>query len=89
MNKTARYIFDALKKAGITISDFATITSISRQTLHHWKAGGTINDSIRLSIAYNTALRVVSAVNGGRLPLADKMPAKERVVVLKKIILGR
>lgn len=88
MNVNAKYIFDTLKRAEVTISDFATITSISRQTLHHWKAGGAINDNIRLNLAYNTARRIAAAAEGGKLPLVEKLPASERVGVLKRIILG-
>ena len=88
MNQTARYIFDALARANVTISDFAKLTSISRQTLHHWKAGGAINDTIRLNLAYNTAKRITTATDTKKLPLVEKIPAAERVVVLKRIILG-
>ncbi len=88
MNTTAQYIFDTLHAAGITISDFATMTGISRQTLHHWKSGGAINDTIRLNLSFNTAKRIQQAVDAKKLPLVNKMPAKERVVVLRQIILG-
>ena len=88
MNGTAKYIFDTLARADVTISDFAKLTSISRQTLHHWKAGGSINDLIRLNLAFNTAKRLATATEGGRLPLNEKLPSAERVVILKRIILG-
>ena len=88
MNQTVEYIFKTLKRAEVTISDFAIITNISRQTLHHWKSGGAINDNIRLNLAFNTARRIESAVAGKKLPLVDKMPATERVGVVKRIILG-
>jgi hypothetical protein len=90
MNKTAKYIFDTLARADITISDFALLLTgkISRQTLHHWKAGGKINDQLRLNLAFTTAKRLATATDTKKLPLTEKIPSAERVVVLKRIILG-
>ena len=91
MNTTARYIFNTLAAGEVTISDFATLLAgkVTRQTLHHWKAGGSINDGFRLSTANSVAKRLAGAISDGRLPLVEKLPAAERVGILRRIILGQ
>lgn len=82
------YIFEALDKSGITITDFARLTSISRKSLYAWKKGSSISDRLRLDFAYSYALRIEKACRLGELPLQDKLRKEQRVQTLRKIISG-
>lgn len=86
MDPKVTYIFDALDRAGVSITDFSRITSISRESLHRWKTGSAIKDKLRLNLAYSTATRLETACREGILPLHDKLKTMQRVKVLRKII---
>lgn len=81
------FIFDALEKSGVTMSDFARITRISRVTLYRWKTGNAITDQLRLDLAYNTAVRFKKACKHDMLPLVDKLKPVKRVQVLRNIVI--
>lgn len=85
---TTNFIFTTLKAAEITITDFATLTGVTRQTLHSWKAGNPIKDFLRFNVVYNWATRMDKATEAGKLPLREKIPAAERVGILRTKILG-
>ena len=84
----ALLIFPTLARAGISISCFAKLTGISRQTLQSWKAGKPVSDELRWKIAYNTAIRAKRAVDAGLLPLPQEPSAAEKVVIVKRILLS-
>lgn len=80
------YIFTTIEKAGVSFTDFARITKISRETLYRWKGGGTVKDMLRLDLAYTYALRLEKACRAGRLPLVNKLKAEQRLKMLRTII---
>lgn len=79
-------IFAALDRAGISITDFHRLTSISRTSLHSWRRGGTVTDMIRLRDAYAFAQRIDKAVELKKLPLVGTYRISERLRVLRGII---
>ncbi len=81
-----KYIFNAIAIASITMTDFARITRISRETLYRWRSGGAITDMLRLDFAYGNARRIEAACRSGKLPLTDKLKKEARVDRLRKII---
>lgn len=87
MTPDARYIFEVLERAEVSILHFSKLTNISRTTLHNWKRGGTVRDQVRFRIAMSLAQRLDHAVTIGKLPLKAVRP-KERLGVLKQIIRG-
>ena len=86
MEKKTQYIFEALDKSGVSMTDFARITRISRETLYRWKKGANITDRLRLDLGYTCALRLEKACRLGKLPLTDKLKAVQRLKVLRRII---
>jgi hypothetical protein len=84
------FIFKTLAASGVPIKTFATITSVSRTTLHSWKNGNNVTDQLRLNLTYNMARRLAKAVEANKLPLpADtKMTAAERVRTVKEIAMA-
>lgn len=86
MNTTT--IFSALDASGVSICDFARLTTISRVTLHRWKAHGgcNIRDQRALRIALTYADRLTKAFEAGRLPLKDRYLTAQRLKVLQGII---
>ena len=81
-----KYIFEALDKSGVTMTDFSRITRISRETLYRWKKGNAITDRLRLDFAYTAAIRLEKGCRLGRLPIQEKLKKEQRLVVLRKII---
>lgn len=81
-------IFNALAASGVSISDFARLTTISRVTLHRWKRDGEchIRDQRALKIALTYADRLQKAANAGKLPLVNKHLTTQRLKVLQTII---
>lgn len=51
VNPKVAYIFEAMEKSSISLTDFALLTRISRMSLYKWKDGGAINDKLRLDLA--------------------------------------
>lgn len=82
----SNFIFETLKKSGVAISQLASLTGISRNTLHTWKKGADGFDKMRLRMAYNVVLRLDKAADQKRLPLPDGTPAKEKLTVLTAVI---
>lgn len=82
-----KFIFATLEKADVSISCFAKLTGVSRQSLQNWKAGHPISDEIRWKIAYNAASRLALATQAGSLPLKDPMSAKETAATVKRIMM--
>lgn len=80
------YIFAAIDRAEISISDIQRVTRISRTALHHWKNGGNVTDLIRLGIMLKVAQNLNIACNDKRLPLQNTLKVAERIPVLRKII---
>lgn len=85
---TKNYIFTALNKANISITDFSEITNISRTTLYNWKNDHNISDMIRLNLAYKHAVHITRAVHKGILPLKNKLKKSERIAEFKRIMLN-
>jgi hypothetical protein len=81
-----KYIFEALEKADITMTDFTRLTRISRESLYRWKNGSPVKDMLRLDLAYTYAKRMEAACRAERLPLTSKLKAPQRLAVLRKII---
>ena len=86
MNTKVQYILNALDRSEVSITDFSTLTSISRVTIYRWKNGGEVKDELRLNLAYNTATRLNKAVQNDRLPLTDRLKKDQRVQVIGSII---
>jgi len=86
MNTKVKYILDALNTSEVSVTDFSTLTSISRVTIYRWRNGGEVKDELRLNLAYNTAMRLNKAVQHQRLPLTDRLKKDQRVQVLGSII---
>jgi len=80
------YIFKALHRAEISISDIQRVTKISRTALHHWKNGGNVTDLIRLNIMMKVAQNLNIACDNRQLPLQNHLKVAERIPVLRKII---
>lgn len=79
-------IFAALEKAGVSMTDFARLTGVSRASLYNWRSGANVTDMIRLRDAYAFALRLSKAVEMKKLPLVGMYQLTERIKVLKQII---
>jgi hypothetical protein len=79
------YIFKVLKEARMPITLFAALTGISKQTYHHWKRGGGINDQLRLNIAVKTAKGIEVLRIRKALPLADT-PTNAKIEYLRKAL---
>lgn len=86
MTEKVKYIFDAIDKSGIAITDFSKLTRISRESLYRWRRGSNITDKLRLDLAYTVAVRLEKACRCEELPLVDKLKPEQRIVVLRKII---
>jgi len=86
MTTKVDFIFKALDCSGVTITDFSRLTRVSRESLYRWKDGANIADTLRLDIAYTTALRMEKACREGRLPLTEKLKTPQRIKVLRGII---
>lgn len=80
-----KFIFHVLHKTQTPISMFAELTGISRQTFHHWKRGGEVNDFLRLNIAVRTAKDLDAIAQRRLLPRHD-MPAADRLHLLKQMV---
>jgi transcriptional regulator with XRE-family HTH domain len=81
-----KFILDTLDAAGVSMTDFAKLTAISRTTLYAWRRGANVADKLRLQVAFNYAIRLDRAVEGSRLPLIDKLSPPQRLKVLRQII---
>ena len=81
-------IFAALDASGVSVSDFARLTTVSRSTLYKWKDGtvSNIRDRRALSIALAYADKIQQAVAAKRLPLTETYRITKRVSVLRGII---
>lgn len=86
VNPKVAYIFEALEKSGVRVTDFSKIVGVSRPTLYSWKNGGTIADRLRLDLAYTAARRLETACRLGKLPLVDRFKPEPRRKILRKII---
>ena len=86
MDPKVKYIFDAIKKAGVSITDLSRLTSVSRESLYRWKNGNPVADRLRLDIVYRTALRFESACREGKLPFPDRLKKVQRLKALRTII---
>ena len=80
------YIFEALEKSGVSMTDFSKITRISRETLYRWRNGNMIKDMLRLDFAYTAANRLEKGCRNGVLPLTDKLKKDARIPRLRRII---
>jgi hypothetical protein len=80
------FIFEALDKAGVSMTDFTRLTRISRESLYRWKGGAPVKDMLRLDLAYTYAKRLETACRSERLPLTSRLKAPQRLIVLRKII---
>jgi predicted transcriptional regulator len=80
------FIIKTLEESEVSITDFARLTNISRTSLYAWKKGQNVADKLRLSVAFNYALRLAKAVENKRLPLVGMYSVAERIKTLKVII---
>ena len=80
------FIFRAIDVSGVSMTDFSRMCKSSRTTLYAWKKGESTGDNLRVSLAYETALRLEKAAKLGLLPLKERHKAIERLKVLKKIV---
>lgn len=80
------HLIDTLGRAGISIAEAARLLPVSRATLHNWKAGKTEGDPLRVSLVHNYTLLIDKAIEAHRLPLAEDIQFKDRVSVIKKIL---
>jgi len=80
------YIFEVLQTTAVGITDFSRLTGISRMTLHRWKKGGHVKDTLRREIAYKTALRLEKAKTWNELPLVDSYKPAMRTKLLRTIV---
>lgn len=87
MNQTDK-IFAALEASGVSMSDFARLTTVTRSTLYKWKDGtvSNIRDRRALSIALAYADKLTLATEAGRLPLKEVYRISKRVSVLRSIV---
>jgi hypothetical protein len=85
-NAKVAYIFSALEKAEVSFTDFTRLTRISRESLYRWRGGAPVKDMLRLDLAYTYALRLEKACRAGKLPLANRLKAVQRLATLRKII---
>jgi len=85
---TTHGLFETLRAAEISISDFARLTTISRNTLQRWKRDDfqSIRDQLRLDLANQYAARIEIARLKGRLPLKEKYRLTERTAVLRRLL---
>ena len=81
-----QYIFGALKKTDVGITDIHNITQISRTTLHAWKNGGAVTDLLRLGVMLRVAKNLNNAFEAGDLPLPRPLKKEDRKARLQKII---
>ena len=79
------FIFKVLDETGVSLSIFSELTQISRTTLHKWKAGGEVRDTIRLNIAVETAKQIQDAQRAGDLP-SQYDTRKNRLRRLEEVI---
>lgn len=79
------FVFETLKKSGVSMSDFSKLTNISRTTLYSWRAGEG-PDLLRLQLAFNIAVRLDRAVLSQRLPFAESLKAGQRLAALRQVI---
>ena len=95
-------IFDALERSGVTITALSRLTkdgkkdlpfginpgqaSVSRESLYRWKAGHKVEDTFKLNIVYNYAVRLDLAVKKNLLPLSSVWHKEEGMQELKKIV---
>lgn len=80
------YIFKAIERSGVSISDLQKITNISRNTLHAWKKGGNVADMLRFSIMLKVAANLNIACDEKKLPLQNPLKSDERLRLLRKLI---
>ena len=85
-NKKVEYIFSAIEKAGISVSDFQKLTTISRTTLYNWKNGKAVTDRLRLDLAYHISLKLFKAYQLGKLPLSSEFKKVEKLPEIRRII---
>lgn len=88
MNKIEKvsFIIKTLEESEVSITDFSRLTNISRTSLYVWKKGQNGADKLRLSVAFNYALRLAKAVENKRLPLVGMYSVAERLKTLRGII---
>lgn len=86
METNVAFIFEAIEKAGVSITDFSRLTRISRVTLYRWKKGTPITDMLRRDLAFTLATRLEKACRAGKLPITDKLKADQRLAVLRRIV---
>jgi len=80
------FIIKTLEESEVSITDFSRLTNISRTSLYAWKKGQNVADKLRLSVAYNYALRLAKAIENKRLPLIGMYSVAERTKTLRAII---
>ena len=84
--ETIEYIFEAIDKSGVSLTDFSRLTNISRETLYRWKKGAAATDKLRVNLAYTVAVRFEKACRLEKLPLTDRLKAPQRLQALRRII---
>jgi transcriptional regulator with XRE-family HTH domain len=80
------FILKALEASGVSMTDFARLTGVSRTSLYAWKRGGHVADRLRLTVAFNTAVRLDRAAEQKMLPLEDMYSVAERLAELRRIV---
>lgn len=81
-------IFNTIDAAQINMTEFATITQVSRVTLYRWKKLHPTKDidKLRFGQVYNIAVRMRNAITQGKLPLIEKVSKKDKLSIVKRII---
>lgn len=86
VNPKVEYIFEAIEKSHVSMTDFSLITKISRESLYRWKDGRPVTDRLRLDLAYTVARNMEKACRLGKLPLVDRYKPEPRRKLLRKIV---
>lgn len=81
------YIFATLDRSKVSIKHMASLSQITRMTLHKWKRGAQGFDSMRVQVAFGVARRLAKASEIGQLPLKGVKSA-EKLQVLRAIVKG-
>lgn len=78
-------MFASIKKAGLTVSEFAYLLDVSRVAVYNWKAGRTKPHKLLRKQIATWEVLLSSLVAKKILPLADELTTGERKEKLAKL----
>lgn len=78
-------MFDKIKKAGLSVDEFAAIVGVSRVAVFNWKAGRTRPHPQLKSRLVKVTTFLTQLIELKKLPLADGLPKEDRKVKIAKL----